>query len=476
MRRRPKVGVQAVRQKGGDCLESVRQRVVVTREEEEEDGGGIHVFHDKEENEKARWIDRRHVAEVRGREAERKLVQDQWLEDKLAMAEMERKESVKLMEMLRTARVINKQQIKLDADRVDGGGNNAVEEKLQGTNDVNVKNKEKPKRRTVTREPIANIAKQTNNAQKKIPVLIRSKPRTVQIEDQTEVKKLVNSVKPLDNTEEPSSMSGLSTIMEVTENITATELPHDYNDVSEDDRTIMSPFPQSEMICNRSDNIKTDLESVKKLIDRVKRQGEKVRLSDSHFLNITGKSFQSQSGNKESCSIAEKYQVNHQFIKRVMDFASSSSLTVSSSDDSSSFRPVKAPNSKTDIVSQLKSKSLHSHIFHRSVLSPIPKAKFRNFIKNNAHVQSENTSQSLCQEIAFNNEGGLDSDLQTQLRYYIEKLLRMNHEEISDLSVTTTATSEDVNDGGINESKVLLRQYHLTRQQLQRQFKHSSSS
>ena len=163
MRRRPKVGVQAVRQKGGDCLESVRQRVVVTREEE--DGGGIHVFHDKEENEKARWIDRRHVAEVRGREAERKLVQDQWLEDKLAMAEMESKESVKLMEMLRTARVINKQQIKLDADRVDGGGNNEVEEKLQGTNDVNVKNKEKPKRRTVTREPIANIAKQTNNAQ-----------------------------------------------------------------------------------------------------------------------------------------------------------------------------------------------------------------------------------------------------------------------------------------------------------------------
>ena len=62
---------------------------------------------DLEAEQRTRVRDQRAVAEVRGREAEARLARDHWLEDKLTQAEVERKESVRLMEMLRSARVIS---------------------------------------------------------------------------------------------------------------------------------------------------------------------------------------------------------------------------------------------------------------------------------------------------------------------------------------------------------------------------------
>ena len=85
----------------------------------------------------------------------------------------------------------------------------------------------------------------------------------------------------------------------------------------------------------------------------------------------------------------------------------------------------------------------------------------------------------MYQEIVFKDKqkSNSNSKLQSQLRYYIVKLLQMKHEDISDLSVTTSAASEDVSDrAAINESKDILRQYQLTRQQLHRKFQHSSVS
>ena len=52
-------------------------------------------------------------------------------------------------------------------------------------------------------------------------------------------------------------------------------------------------------------------------------------------------------------------------------------------------------------------------------------------------VESTNISQSLSQRKAFS-KGSDNSEL---LRYYILKLLQMKHEEVEDLSVTTTDNS-----------------------------------
>ena len=102
-----KVGVQTVRQRGGDCLESVRQRVRVVREEEAAAGVQLHEVPDTAAEDRARAEARRSAAEERGREAARRLEQDHWLEERLARAEAERKEAVKLTEMLRTARILS---------------------------------------------------------------------------------------------------------------------------------------------------------------------------------------------------------------------------------------------------------------------------------------------------------------------------------------------------------------------------------
>ena len=99
--------MQTVRQRGGDCLESVRQRVRVVREEEAAAGVQLHEVPDTAAEDRARAEAQRSAAEERGREAARRLEQDHWLEERLARAEAERKEAVKLTEMLRTARILS---------------------------------------------------------------------------------------------------------------------------------------------------------------------------------------------------------------------------------------------------------------------------------------------------------------------------------------------------------------------------------
>ena len=106
-KKKVKVGVQTVRQRGGDCLESVRQRVRVVREEAAAAGVELHEVPDTAAEDRARAEAQRSAAEERGREAARRLEQDHWLEERLARAEAERKEAVKLTEMLRTARILS---------------------------------------------------------------------------------------------------------------------------------------------------------------------------------------------------------------------------------------------------------------------------------------------------------------------------------------------------------------------------------
>ena len=105
---RGKVGVEAVRQRGGDCLEAVRQRVRVVREDERvETGEEIEELNMRDQQERQRLQELRQVAQIRGEGAQRKVAQDRWLEDALLREEAERKEAVRLTEMLRTARLLS---------------------------------------------------------------------------------------------------------------------------------------------------------------------------------------------------------------------------------------------------------------------------------------------------------------------------------------------------------------------------------
>ena len=292
--------------------------------------------------------------------------------------------------------------------------------------------------------------------------------------------------------------------MEVTENLTMTHL--DIPDTPDDDvdgmnTSRMSPFPQSEIITDRTEAglAVTDLAAVRKLINRVKSQGEKLHLSDKHYLNITGQA--EPTGNKTADTVSnDKYQVNQQFIKKVMEFSSSSSsLTLLSSDESSSFRPVKLPLSTkhSDPVlvptrpTPIKSKSLSPQFFNNSVVSPIPKSVLKqNSGVNKISASEKLISKSLAQMQTYGKKNITEVNLkkrekveelkqfdnnqkdnQKLLRYYIEKLLQMKHDEISDLSVTTdnsnmTTTNTSANSSEVEQSRELLRQYKVTRNKI----------
>merc|ERR1712189_67172 len=97
--------------------------------------------------------------------------------------------------------------------------------------------------------------------------------------------------------------------------------------------------------------------------------------------------------------------------------------------------------------------------FQNSVLSPIPKSSL-DIDKKNSNLSISNSSsfKTFLQQksLAQPNKENVD---QEALRQYIVKLLQMKHEEIADLSVTTSDSSS-------TESREILRQYRLTRQSL----------
>ena len=501
MKKKQRSGVEIVRQKGGDCLESVRQRVRVVREE---DAGGVMEVMDLEAEQRTRVRDQRAVAEVRGREAEARLARDHWLEDKLTQAEVERKESVRLMEMLRSARVIsearsgedknevvvrrsdgvtaNKQhdvrketRIPVEVEKVTNPtpSPNRLENLTLRDDTIYIRNRAEAvmQRRdvdTLSRKVASLVDEEgsqekstTQTTQKLKPILITSKGSKNKNRNSAEGKKETSSkdsISPAQTIpsiaketriesknefhDDPESMSGLSTILEVTENMSSSRQPG----VTEE----ASPFPQSELLSQRSagagsggGGAEMDLVAVRRLIDRVKKQGEQIKLTDAHYLNVTGTSVgASNKAVDDTDAGGKKYEVNQDFIEKVLNFSSSQSLTLSS-DESSVFRPVKLPSPKTVQSSDMKPlqpQKLPKKFFEKSILSPIPKTESTE--KNQGlekvsmfkPVESPKISQSLSHSKAF-------SKRNEQLRYYILKLLQMKHDEVDDLSVTSTENS-----------------------------------
>ena len=496
-------GVEIVRQKGGDCLESVRQRVRVVREA---DAGGVMEVMDLEAEQRTRVRDQRAVAEVRGREAEARLARDHWLEDKLTQAEVERKESVRLMEMLRSARVISEarsgeDQTEARARRSDGvtankqrdvrketripvevekvanpttPSPNRLENLTLRDDTIYIRNRAEAvmQRRdvdTLSRKVASLVDEEgsqetstTQTTQKLKPILITSKGSKNNNRNAVEGKKETSSkdsstvpaqTKPSKAKEtriesknefhdDPESMSGLSTILEVTENMSSSRHPGVTEEASQ-----ASPFPQSELLSHRSARAggvaEMDLVAVRRLIDRVKKQGEQIKLTDAHYLNVTGTSVGAGNKSVDDTDVGvKKYEVNQDFIEKVLNFSSSQSLTLSS-DESSVFRPVKLPSPKTvqsSDIKPLQPQKLPKKFFEKSILSPIPKTESTE--KNQGlekvsmfkPVESPKISQSLSHTKVF-------SERNDQLRYYILKLLQMKHDEVDDLSLTSTDNS-----------------------------------
>ena len=126
--------VQAVRQRGGECVGVVRGRVRVEREGGEVDREVGEDYQEWEEERSRGMEDKRAVAEVRGREAEVKLVRDNWMQERLRKAEIERRESVKLMEMLRTAKMMRNPKITQVVEVGVGAQNEADDGKCMANN------------------------------------------------------------------------------------------------------------------------------------------------------------------------------------------------------------------------------------------------------------------------------------------------------------------------------------------------------
>lgn len=290
--------------------------------------------------------------------------------------------------------------------------------------------------------------------------------------------KLSSGIKPLDDTEEVSQLSGLSTILEESSRLTTTSLtPRSLPDMeaqtqlSEKEPTT---FPLSSITTNRdrgsqqpapAQNI--NLSDVRKIIERVKQQGERLPLTETHFQTIAG------NGNGSTTKVdsrvgqeKEKYEVNQDFIKKVLDFSSSSPLSALSSDESSSFFSLQKslPKSKKSKPISVPANKLEK--LKKPTFSPILKPQNVSQISDDSTRRLSPEPKSLPSSDSNKKES---PEFQAELRRYIVKLLQMRKEDLENLSVASTVEDNSVSteqDLKIDCDKIL-ELYQSTRSNLQ---------
>ena len=170
----------------------------------------------------------------------------------------------------------------------------------------------------------------------------------------------------------------------------------------------------------------------------------------------------------------EKYSVNHQFIKKVLDFSSLPSSSLSS-DESSTFLPLqkaeargKLGRAKANPVS--KSKLANSKPTKKPNVSPILKPQFLQTSDDSSGRISPQSISSFQDDTHKEN-----SNAQAELRRYIIKLLQMKQEDIENLSVSTTLTSSSSTDPDLKmDYDTILELYQSTRSNLQSKLSKSS--
>ena len=481
-----------MRQRGGDCLEAVRQRVRVVREDERvETGEEIEQLNLRAQQEQQRLEELRQVAEIRGEGAQRKVEQERWLEEAVAREEAERKEAVRLTEMLRTARLLSEvpaktadvcprpvpsTALRTSSSHSDTG---SVRTTTSTTSSITTS--------TSSSRTVRSSAIMTDSAVK----ISRVKPSVTFSEDRPVSKsaaqpsfpefkerqfvKLSSGIKPLDDTEEVSQLSGLSTILEESERLNTTTASLTSRSLPDIESSESEPatFPLSSITTARvrpapAQNI--NLSDVRKIIERVKLQGERLPLTETHFQTIAGQG--SGSATKVDSGAGqekEKYEVNQDFIKKVLDFSSTSPLSTLSnfsSDESSSFFSLQKslPKNKKGKPKSVPATQLEK--LKKPTFSPILKPQNVSQTSDDSTRRLSPEPQSLPSSDSNSKE---KPEFQSELRRYIVKLLQMRKEDIENLSVSTVVEDNSISteqDLKIDCDKIL-ELYQSTRSNLQ---------
>jgi len=467
--------VQAVRQRGGDCVEVVKGRVRVEKE-----GGPMNRVLEEDyqewEMERIRGMeDKRAVAEVRGKEAEQKLAREFWLQERIKKAEIERRESVKLMEMLRSVKMMTNPKVNHHNIKDNIGVVESVRNEFPGEENT-VEIDDNVERRTIvssgkqkrsvsqkgTSAVVTGLCKEWRDSSKQVEeetdtgqernvynvargcrinmIRLDKSNQSLDTGSKDKQKELVKLVSPLGELDSTEEVSCLSTIIEETENLSLS--PKDKVDFVKDAGRLLledskessvSPFPESNI--QRKKEAETDLTSVKQLMARVKMQGKVLEKSDTHFMTVEGRARGKETSNS---TILKPYKIDQQFVKRVLEFSSSSGVCSSSSQSSSistteriseiSLQPAKFLRS--DIPQTLSKQIKNSKTVSKPKKMRIPTLKVQNV------PQQENVRPAKLPASQY------DEPDQPQLRYYIEKLLNLRQEDIQNLSVSSCTTPE----------------------------------
>merc|ERR1719318_731104 len=452
--------------------------------------------------------DKRAVAEVRRREAEVKLARDNWMQERLRKAEIERRESVKLMEMLRTAKMMRKPKItqvvevgagawsEADADKCMANTNDDVEdcpENRVEDHEVSrkrriIKSSNRPSALAVEDHPVpasvpGHCGERRGGEEDKVDSdgvvgMRRKEDRTAELEREKkalemrrreghrQLSKLVSPLGQLDSTEE---VSCLSTIMEESEMISPTmtdsvDLATGRGRIRAEGSKESSVSPFMETNIERRKLVEKDLSSVKEVMARVKMQGKVLEKAETHFMTVEG----SPGGQASKLPVTAKpYKIDQQFVKRVLEFSSSSFLSSSSLSSSNSSKATKQPN----IVPTSHPASLQPHKSH-------PKQKYSSHHHKASHPPAKAPKPPKKASLPPPHTP------QPHLRYYIEKLLSLRQEDVQNLSVSSstpdrqmesqrqkkTVTSSSLSQSSascrVEESQAILSLYQSTRQQL----------
>ena len=126
----------------------------------------------------------------------------------------------------------------------------------------------------------------------------------------------------------------------------------------------------------------------------------------------------------------QQYKMNTDFVKKVLDFSRSSTLATSSSTSETEVRVnIRLPASSSTL-------SEPSPILKPQQINPNGPADIKSKPNEKRLKKKKKQSQKQNQD----DSQLLESEKQMKLRYYVEKLLKMKHEEVENLS---TAESND---------------------------------
>ena len=494
--------VTAVRGRGGEGIDVVRQKVTVTKENPGGHGEGLRAVLDQEkwEEEKRRELeDQLVLAEVRGLKAAEKEGTARFLQEKSEKEVIELKKSVRLVEDLRAAKVV-KQRKPIICD-------------VQNLNDENKENhwkpfeqlghvqrdvpniespfhccevsrqkpdlrhgvSQKPSTSRASSRPMSGLPKSGLNTQtasqsrsiERVPALsgeIKSlhkavtigenKPRKParQVEQQIsargreQLEDLLGRLGSLNSTEEPSQLSTISERSEgsVASSRDSVDLVPVRGPTPEEDSAAssISPFPSSRVVSSRRDDEPIgsadvvenphSIDSVAALVSRIKRQRELLEKQAQLKPQICGSGHPllptiKRDGHQP---LPQQYKMNTDFVKKVLDFSRSSTLETPSSTSETEVRVnIRLPASSSTL-------SEPSPILKPQQINPTGPADIKSKPNEKRLKKKKQQSQKQNQD----DSQLLESEKQMKLRYYVEKLLKMKHEEVENLS---TAESND---------------------------------